>query len=108
MAIPNTALYEQVQLVIYSKIEEFKYYGYNSISKEELWQYCIEKKWRKKNVDEIPLYEVVATIFSVTPSDIISYSQIQGMKQSTTESGISQDEMVMLLQNLPISKNTQE
>lgn len=97
MTIRYQQLFEKVQLVLQSKIEEFHYYHYNAISKEQLWQYCIEKKWRKKNIDELALYEIVATIFAITPSDIVNYQQITEFKTAQWFTELSQDELDLLL-----------
>lgn len=100
MEIPYPSLYEQVQLVLDSKIEEFRYYEYNAISKDELWRYCIKKKWRKVKIEELHLYEIVATIYSVSPSELISYAQVNEFKeqqQQQLQVGISDEELSFLL-----------
>ncbi|MEK4230120.1 post-transcriptional regulator [Solibacillus sp. FSL H8-0538] len=97
MAIPYQTLYEQVQLVLNSKIEEFRYYDYNAISKDDLWRYCIKKKWRKVKIEDLHLYEIVATIYSVSPSEIVSYDQINDLKEQPQLVGITEDELKALL-----------
>lgn len=97
MTIRYQQLFEKVQLVLESKIEEFHYYHYNAISKEQLWQYCIEKKWRKKNIDELALYEVVATIFAITPSEVVNHQQMTELKTAQWFTKLSQVELDLLL-----------
>lgn len=93
MAIPYESLYQKVQMVLNNKMEEFRYFGYEAITKEDLWNYCIEKKWRKKEVDELRLHEVVATIFAVTSSELISYAQVKGLKEDPFQLEIPAEEM---------------
>ncbi|MEG0472978.1 MAG: post-transcriptional regulator [Solibacillus sp.] len=93
MAIPYESLYQKVQIVINNKMEEFQYFGYNAITKEDLWNYCIEKKWRKREIDALKLHEVVATIFAVTSSELINYAQVQGLKEDLFQIEISAEEM---------------
>lgn len=97
MTIRYQKLYDKVQLILQSKIEEFRYYHYNAISKEQLWQYCIEKKWRKRNIDELALYEVVATIFAITPSEVVNHQQLTAFKTAQWFTELSQDELDLLL-----------
>ncbi|MEO4052148.1 post-transcriptional regulator [Solibacillus sp. CAU 1738] len=97
MIIRSQNLFEKVQPVLQSKVEEFKYYNYNAISKEQLWNYCIDKKWRKKNIEELALYEIVATIFAITPSEIVNYQHITDFKTAEWFTETSQEELEMLL-----------
>ena len=69
-------LFNQLLTVLQSKIEEFHFLKYDTITLEQLWTFCVEKKWRKKNVEQLHLYELVATIFSVTPSDVFTHIKI--------------------------------
>ncbi|ATP41248.1 hypothetical protein CSE16_14950 [Solibacillus sp. R5-41] len=93
MAIPYESLYQKVQIVINNKMEEFQYFGYNAITKEDLWNYCVEKKWRKKEIDTLRLHEVVATIFTVTSSELINYAQVKGLKENSFQIEITAEEM---------------
>lgn len=96
MGILYESLYQKVQIVIDNKMEEFKYFGYEAITKEDLWTYCIEKKWRKKNIDTLRLHEVVATIFSVTSSELVNYAQVKGLVENTFQVEISEEELNLL------------
>lgn len=90
-------LYKQALPVLESKMDEIKYYNYEGISVEDLWSFCIQKKWRKKNVEDLHLYEIVETIFSVKPSEIVSHFQIQQFRSEDWFSDISQVELRELL-----------
>jgi hypothetical protein len=104
MEIRYEQLFHKVEPVIANKLEEFAYLGYDTIAAQEIWDYCIEKKWRKRKVETIALHEIVATIFNVSASDIISYSQIQGFREIPLQVGLTQEEMDMLLEVLPSHK----
>ena len=88
MAVPYESLYRNVQIVLQSKLEEFRFYQYDAITVEQLWMYCIEKKWRKQVIEELPLHVAVSAIFSVTPSEILNYVQVKDLQ--------SMDEIVEL------------
>ena len=97
MTIMHEELFQNVLPVLQSKLEEFQYYGYNAITSEDLWSFCIQKKWRKKNIDDLKVYEIVETIYSIKASEIVSYSQIQQFKQTDWFSDSNQQELSELL-----------
>lgn len=99
MPILFQSLYDKVLIVLDSKIEEFKYYGYKEITKHELWSYCINKKWRKANIEQLRLYEVVETIYHVSASEMMNYLQVTKLKEQQSQPLviISQEEMEFLL-----------
>ena len=98
MLIPFSGLYEKVQLVLTNKIEEFHYYGYNAITEQDLWRYCIDKVWRKQDVQNLRIHEVASGIFSASASKVLSYMQITEFKQTEMNSKLSEDELHFLLQ----------
>ena len=97
MVVPYESLYKKVQIVLQSKLEEFQLYQYDAITIEQLWMYCIEKKWRKKAIEELPLHVVVSAIFSVTPSEILNYAQIKDLKSIDEMMELSREELEELL-----------
>lgn len=99
-------LFKKVLPAIQSKIEEFQHYGYEHITKEDLWNYCVNKKWRKKIIEELKLYEVVETIFSISASEIVSYTQIKSFSTSDWFGELNQDELNELFRKEP-KKNHQ-
>jgi len=90
-------LFEKIRPAIDSKIEEFKHYQYDAITAEELWRYCVEKKWRKKNIEQLRLHEIIATIFAVSPSDIVSFNQVEFLQSNDWFTEISTEELKTLL-----------
>lgn len=100
MQIPFFGLYEKVQLILTNKIEEFHYYGYDSITEQDLWKYCIDKVWRKKDVQNMRLYELTAGIFGATASEVLSYMQIKDFKRNELNLRLSNEELQSLFHPL--------
>jgi hypothetical protein len=90
-------LFKEVLPVLESKMEEIKFHGYERITIEDIWNFCVQKKWRKKNMDEIKIHEVVETIFSLRASEIVSHFQIQQFQTTNWFSELHQDELRELL-----------
>ena len=97
MVVPYESLYRKVQIVLQSKMEEFQLYQYDAITIEQLWMYCIEKKWRKQVIEELPLHVVVSAIFSVKPSEILNYAQVKGLQSIDGIVELSMEELEELL-----------
>lgn len=89
--------FKQVLPVLESKMEEIKFNGYEGITIEDIWNYCLRKKWKKKNMDEIRTYEMVETIFSLKASEIVSFFQIQQFQTTDWFSELNQEELKELL-----------
>lgn len=90
-------LYKKVLPVLQSKMEEIKYYEYDGISSEDLWNFCIQKKWRKQKVEDLRVYEIVETIYAIKASEIVSHFQIQQFHSANWFSDVSQEELQELL-----------
>ena len=97
MVVPYESLYRKVQIVLQSKLEEFQLYEYDAITIEQLWMYCVEKKWRKQVIEELPLHVVVSAVFSVTPSEILNYAQVKGLQSINGIIDLSREELEELL-----------
>ena len=97
MVVPYESLYRNVQIVLQSKMEEFRFHQYNAITVEQLWMYCIEKKWRKQVTEDLPLHVIVSTIFSVTPSEILNYAQVKDLQSMNGIIELSTEELEELL-----------
>ena len=70
---------------------------YTEITMEEMWNYCIKKKWKKRQIEDIPIYEIVATIYSLTPSEIVSQAHINELYKTDLNLGINLEELNLLL-----------
>lgn len=97
MTVPYQAIFEQMYLVLKSKCEEFQMYEYEDVTVEQLWLFCIEKKWRKKQVEDIRPHELVATIFSITTAEFMQYTQVKQYHYQDTLIEISVDELDLLM-----------
>jgi len=97
-----TDQYDTVLPALESKMEEFRYFGYDTFSTEDLWQYCVKKKWRKKDIGEMRLYEMVGDIMEMTASEFVAYHQIEGFKGDDWFSDMKQEDLEQLLR--PSSK----
>ena len=100
MAVIYQQLFDQVDLVLKSKLVEFKERQYNDITTEDLWNYCVTKKWKKVKVEDLHVHEIVATIFSLKPSDLISHAHVNGLHQTDLSIGLDLEELNMLLKPL--------
>ena len=97
MVVPYESVYRKLQIVLQSKLEEFQLYEYDAITTEQLWMYCVEKKWRKEVIEELPLHVVVSAIFSVKPSEILNYAQVKGLQSIDGMIDLSREELEDLL-----------
>lgn len=93
MQIPYSTLYEKVQEILKNKVEEFHYYGYRSITTQDLWCYCIDKLWRKQDVRKLKLHELTSGIFRVSASQVLNYLQISDLKKPSIQVMLSEEEM---------------
>lgn len=84
-----------VQPALATKVNEFRFFGYNTITEQALWEYLTQKKWKKIKAD-IHLYEVVQDILSVKVSDWISFTTIETYKFS--DAILDEEERRALLQ----------
>ncbi len=100
LSIVYKLLFDQVQLVLQSKLDDFKMQQYTEITMEEMWNYCLKKKWKKRQVEEIPINEIVATIFSLTPSEIVNHAHINELYKTDLNIGLDLEELNLLLRPL--------
>jgi len=82
---------------IQSKRDEFRLYGYHTVTNEEIWKFCIRKKWRKKNVSTMKIHEIVNGILALTPAEFMTYTQIEEQRDSNWFSDLNSDELQLLL-----------
>src|SRR4051794_26708610 len=50
-----------------SKKNEFHMYGYTTVTKEDIWVYCLRKKWRNKDVDSMRVHQIANDILQILP-----------------------------------------
>ena len=101
MNIEHSNLFQKVLPALLSKKEEFQHSGYDHITKEDLWNYCVKKKWRKKIIEDLKLHEVVETIFSISASEIVSFTQIKSFQKTDWFGELNKDELNELFRKQP-------
>ena len=94
-------LFERVRPALFNKADEFSFYGYGSVTEEDLWTYCVTKLWRrKKDLPAIPVHEAVGDILSISPSRYMTHTQVEGFKKAAGNSsfgGLDEEEFRELL-----------
>ncbi|MBB4825824.1 hypothetical protein HNO89_003060 [Sporosarcina luteola] len=90
-------IFEHALPAIESKRNEFRLYGYETVKDEEIWTYCVRKRWRKKNVESMGIHEVVNDILKLTPAEFMTFTQIEEQRDSNWFSDLNSDELQLLL-----------
>lgn len=91
-------LFEKVMPALESKKNEFHYFDYPTVMETDIWKFLIDKKWRKKNVEEMHIYELVNDILETTPAEYMTHTQIQSFKATENWfSEINKNELDVLL-----------
>lgn len=70
---------KDVEIVLNSKLDEFKLYDYDHITPDDLWQFLITKKWKEPRED-IHIYEIVSDILSLKVSDFMTFQTVEHLK----------------------------
>lgn len=90
-------LYERLQLVLQSKVEEFEFQQFTTVSKQDLWEYAKSKMWKRKSFDDLSLHEAVADLYSISPTKYISASQVKQFKSENWFSELKKEDLEQLL-----------
>ncbi len=77
----NDDVRREVQLVLQSKLEEFSLLGYEQVSENELWNFLLQKKWRKISETKL-IHEIVADIMSIKVGEFFNYATIEAFKEA--------------------------
>ena len=77
---PNERYRNQVKPALKSKIDELNMLGYGDIEEQQVWNYLVNKKWKKTEV-EFRLFEVVADIMSINPGEFMNYTTVEAFRQ---------------------------
>ena len=72
-------------------------YQYETVSEKDIWKYCVTKKWRKKDISLLPLYQIINDILTISPAEFMTFEQIDNQRTSNWFAEINQDELRMLL-----------
>lgn len=90
-------LYDQALPAIQSKRNELILYGYPTVTNPEIWDYCVKKKWRKKNIATMRIHEIVNDVLRLTSAEFMTYTQIEEQRGSDWFSELNSDELQLLL-----------
>lgn len=90
-------LFSYMLPVIDSKKTEFHLYGYPTITNEDIWTFCVKKKWRKKDIAAMRKHEMVNEILQVTPAQFMMFTQIEEQRDSNWFSDLNSEELQILL-----------
>ncbi|WP_042459096.1 post-transcriptional regulator [Neobacillus dielmonensis] len=71
----------QVRPALVSKLEEFRFLGYDAVSETELWEFLTKKKWKKVS-EELKLYQIIADILTIKIGDYMNFAAIESLKTS--------------------------
>lgn len=80
-----------------SKRKEFILYGYTTVTKEDIWVYCLRKVWRNKDVDAMPVHKIANDILHLSPAAFMTFTQIEAQRDADWFSDLNSDELQMLL-----------
>ncbi len=90
-------LFTEMLPVIDSKKTEFHLYGYPTVTNEDIWTFCVQKKWRKKDIATMRMHEMVHEILHVTPAQFMTFTQIEEQRGSDWFSDLNSEELQILL-----------
>lgn len=90
-------IFTHVLPALESKKSEFEVYQYATVTEKDIWKYCVSKKWRKKDIASLPLYQIVNDVLSISPAEYMTYEQIDQFKTANWFSEINQEELQLLL-----------
>lgn len=91
------ALYDKVEMILDSKVSEFELYHFTTVTKQDLWEFAKLKFWKKKRLDELPLHQIVADLYAISPSTYMSVTQIQQFKSENWFSELKKEDLEQLL-----------
>lgn len=97
MTIQFGNLFDHMLPAIDSKKTEFHLYGYSTVTNEEIWMFCVRKKWRKRDIDSMQMHEIVNGILRLTPAEFMTYTQIEEQRGSDWFSDLNTEELQLLL-----------
>ena len=97
MDIKHEQLFDHVRPAIESKRNEFHFYGYTTVTATDIWKYCVQKKWRKRDIPEMRIHELLNDVMELTPAEYMTYTQIEEQRGSDWFSDLNSDELQLLL-----------
>ncbi|KYG36188.1 post-transcriptional regulator [Priestia endophytica] len=77
-----------VEPAMRSKMEEFRLFGYEEVTEEIVWQFLQQKKWKKRKIEELKLYELVNDILAVKISEVMNFMTMEVFKNDRAKKGL--------------------
>lgn len=90
-------IFTHVLPAIESKRNEFIVYQYDTVTEKDIWKFCVTKKWKKKDIASLPLYQIINDILTISPAEFMTFEQIENQRTSNWFSEINQEELKLLL-----------
>lgn len=84
---------DKVYPVLLSKAEEFHFYGYDTVTTDDVWKCVLEKAKRRKT--DYMLHEFVAEIFRLSAHEYMNWLTIQAV--TSTDLSVLENENDLLL-----------
>ncbi|MCZ2258389.1 post-transcriptional regulator [Sporosarcina sp. G11-34] len=97
MELQFEQIYTNMLPAIESKMTEFHLYGYTTVTEVDIWTYCVQKKWRNKDVSSMRTYEIANDILQLLPAAFMTFIQIEAQRSSDWFSDLNSDELQNLL-----------
>ncbi|AYC29725.1 post-transcriptional regulator [Paenisporosarcina cavernae] len=108
MSSYEAEIYENVLPALESKKQEFHLYQYTTVSEKDIWNYLVKKKWRKKNLADMRLYEIVNDIMETSPAAYMTHTQIEEFRTANWFSELNKEELDVLLQSSKSQEDQEE
>ena len=90
-------IYTKMLPALQSKRNEFDFYGYSTVTEQDLWEYCINKIWRKKDVNTMRIHEITNDILKILPAAYMTFTQIEEQRSSDWFSDLKSEDLQILL-----------
>ncbi|WP_301108344.1 post-transcriptional regulator [Sporosarcina sp.] len=89
-------LYTHMFPALESKKNEFHFYGYSVVTEKGLWDYLVEKKWKRKDIAAMRPHEIVQDLFKLSPAQFMTYTQTEAQRNSSAFPELSEEERAIL------------
>lgn len=109
MVLKHADVFKTIYPVLESKREELSFYGYDTVTSEAIWTFCLKKLWKNQDIEQIPLHKLTNDVFQISPSAFMMFTQIEEQRNSNWFSDVNADELDMLLgsRKVPVTKQTE-
>lgn len=88
--------FNMLKPALQSKAEEFEVLGYDRVSKEDIWNFLKQKRWKKPK-EGVRVYELLADIMSVKPGDYMNYATVEAFRSADLLKDVASDDLQQLL-----------